>query len=78
MKPIGGNGSGIVLLPVPAHAGACPKVPDGKNRQGKPPGSFKMGPVLFLNMTHGDLYIRGDGASCLYVRKGPDDPDDVH
>lgn len=78
MKPIGGIGSGIILLPVPAQGSACTNMRDGKNRQGKAPGSFGMGPVLFLNMIHGDLYIRGDGASCLYVRKDPDDPDDVH
>jgi|GEM_PF-2157278 len=77
MKPPAGT-SGTVLFPVTAQGGAGNEVRVSTRWQEKFPGCFGSGPVLFLNMTGGDLYIRGDGASCLYVRKDPDDPDAVH
>ncbi|WP_292368424.1 hypothetical protein [Methanoregula sp. UBA64] len=72
MTPPAGTGC-IVLLPFPARGG-----PAVQDRPGKFPGGLGRGPVLFLTMNGGDLYIRGDGASCVYVRKDPDDPDAVH
>jgi hypothetical protein len=77
MKPLAGTG-GIVLFPVPGLGGARAGMQDRSGRTGKIPGDLGSGPVLFLTMAGGDLYIRGDGASCFYVRKDPDDPDAVH
>jgi len=68
----------VVWFPVPATREAGNSVQDTKKPRRQSSGSFTPAPVMFLAMSGGDLFIRGDGASCLYVRKQPDDPTAVH
>lgn len=64
---------GIVWLPVPATCEAG-DLQDPKNRLRKSSGSSGSVPVLFLDMPGGDLFIRCDGAVCLYLKKTRDNP----